>query len=63
MKLWIARNINGKLVLFEEKPYVVDGDWGTWRTYGNYMVIDKNMFPEVTFKNSPQKVELKLIEK
>lgn len=63
MKLWIARNINGKLVLFEEKPYVVDGDWGTWRTYGNYMVIDKKMFPEVTFENSPREVELKLIEK
>lgn len=63
MKLWIARNISGKLTLFEEEPYVVDGDWGTWRTYGSCMVIDKELFPEVTFENSPQKVELKLIKK
>lgn len=28
----------------------------------DYLKIDKNLFPEVTFVNSPQEVELKLVK-
>lgn len=61
MKLWIARDKNGLLTVYNEKPelhYVEywDGDYGT-----QVIDIPKEMFPEVTFENSPKEVELKLI--
>ena len=70
MKLWIARNKNGSLSLYACKPieiggdfYVHDGynriDYGTRYIAGWYIDgIDRNLFPEVTFENSPQEVEL-----
>ena len=63
MQLWIARDQNGDLFLYPIKPdrYVTENyvffngdDW--WN-------IDSDLFPEVTFENSPMEVELKLIEK
>jgi hypothetical protein len=65
MKLYIARNKNitrykkGKLCLYETKPYNV-GEF--WTSSGNYYVIDRDLFPEVTFENSPQQIEFKLVE-
>ena len=59
MKLWIARDEGGILCLFETKPFLnIKSDWDS---DDNYFVIDENQFPEVTFENSPQEVELKLI--
>ena len=61
MKLWIARDKDGSLFLYYEKPYkcrslfLCDVD--------NGMCLDRTQFPEVTFENSPQEVELKLVEK
>ena len=61
MKLWIARDQNGDLFLYPIKPdrYVTEcyvffngDDW--WN-------IDSDLFPEVTFENSPMEVELKLV--
>ena len=54
MKMWIARDENGKIYLFPMKPkkyqtaFIAD-DW--WH-------IDQDAFPEVTFENSPMEVEL-----
>ena len=28
----------------------------------DYLNIDKELFPEVTFENSPQKIEIKLVK-
>jgi hypothetical protein len=63
MKLWIARDYNGELYLYTKKPkFGSDADKGFF--YGDdWWEIDRNLFPEVTFENSPQEVELKLIEK
>lgn len=60
MKLWIARDIEGdKLHLFPGEPHFKL----FWWNYQNQKIeIDKNMFPEVTFENSPQQVELKLVK-
>ena len=66
MKLWIARDFDGLLNLYVNKPsldsndnmYYTDSDMED-----DYINIDKDLFPEVTFENSPQEVELKLIEK
>ena len=60
MKLYIARDKDTTLNLFYEKPtksgeyFIVKGS--------NYLSLNRNMFPEVTFENSPQKVEIKLIK-
>jgi hypothetical protein len=70
MKLWIARDETGQLWLFDKPPVLRDKNaenteysWfdmsedGLW----NYRINDGD-FQEVTFENSPQEVELKLIE-
>ena len=71
MKLWIARDIcNIHLKLFFEKPVEQEGSWVVKHIdnklnimyYGNNISIDNDLFPEVTFENSPQEVELKLVK-
>lgn len=65
MKLWVARDFDGVLNLYVTKPsldsidnmYYADSDMED-----DYLNIDKELFPEVTFENSPQEVELKLVE-
>lgn len=58
MKLWIARDYRG-LYLFEEKPHVAIGRFVSYK--GFITKINEDLFPDVTFENSPQQVELKLI--
>ena len=64
---YIARDKDGLLWLFGSKPvkHETDGIFlvnrnenGEWP---EEYELEKEMFPEVTFENSPQKVELKLI--
>ena len=67
MKLWIARNKSGTLILWHDKPVKIGEAW-----YGeSYIILDSiqwptfgevTPFPEVTFENSPQQVELTLIK-
>jgi hypothetical protein len=66
MKLWIARDLDGTLWSFEECPikkeklfYPTKDITGRF-TY--YRSIPADWFPEVTFENSPQEAELKLIK-
>lgn len=68
--MWIARDKDGELYLYNERPVREDSRYekGTFYSgyfYGEYPSIrlDKNEFLEVTWENSPQQVELKLIEK
>ena len=60
-KFWIARNKRGFLFLYNDKPFEYED--GNWVTDGNCYSIDDDLFPEITFENSPQEVELKLVEK
>lgn len=64
MKMWICRDEDGLLkLLFEQYPYkkvyekiIVwdnDSEWG-------HIELNRDLYPEVTFENSPQEVELKL---
>lgn len=60
-KLWIARDKNGELYLYNDEPFL--GNSGTlyFPSSGNitdYMEIDKNSHPEITFENSPQQIEI-----
>lgn len=59
MKLWIARNKDDILCLFKIKPFLNTNN--DWDSDDDYLVIDEDQFPEVTFENSPQQVELKYI--
>lgn len=67
MKLWIARDEDGDLNLFDVKPQKFKPDHYSmvWTVhaggYINQMNLDKSLFPSVTFETSPQQVEIKLI--
>ena len=67
MKMWIARTIGRDLQLFPEEPFYREecDMWYYWKewTPSSHMLsegslIDPSLFPEVTFENSPQEVEL-----
>ena len=61
MKLWIARDKSGDISLYCEKPKL--DEFGDFWGYAHFdMRLSNNSFPEVTFENSPQEVELKLVE-
>ena len=61
MKLWIARNIDNTLALFQSKPVLDDLNWNETLNE-DYMFIPEYLYPEVTFENSPQMVEIKLVK-
>lgn len=68
MKLWIARDENGKLTLFKDKPiqkisrWIGESYWYASKPRGS-ITLDSYMFLGVNFENSPQEVELKLVKK
>lgn len=59
MKAWVARDKNGGLYLYSGKPEKEDtcffeiGD-------SDSMALNNKLFPNVTFENSPQEVEIRL---
>ena len=59
MKLWIARDKDGLIYLYMKKPTLILHYFDTKYLIGE---IDETSFPEVTFENSPQQVEIKLIK-
>ena len=63
MKLWVARDKDGVICLYKDKPQL---DIYYWYDFscgkdGCIAELSKDSFPEVTFENSPKEVELKLI--
>ena len=60
MRLYIARDEEGSLYLYDHLPEKRNGYFMPSRGY-NSIVLDDRLFPKVTFNNSPQEVELKLI--
>lgn len=63
MELWIARDLDGSLYLYTEKPCLVSNSYFDTRSIdGEHMYLgDYSRCTEITFENSPQKVELKLL--
>lgn len=63
MKLWIARDSYG-LWLFRRKPtgYIFNGDKCFNKSLNTRYSIDSQLFPKVTFENSPQQVEIKIVK-
>lgn len=60
MKLWIARDSDNELYIYNGKP-TRKKEYFNSPSIGDYFRVDDNLFPEVTWENSPQKVELKLL--
>ena len=55
MKMWIARDLDGSLALYEREPkLIVEQIWSG----GCSVWIKPSEYPEVTFENSPMEVEL-----
>lgn len=62
MKLWIARDENNDLALYTVKPTLYYDNYYESAYNSEKIDLDENLFPEVTFENSPQMVELKLVK-
>lgn len=62
MKLWIARDKDGELYLYPNKPIKGDYRFTCGYVYDDYITLNSGDFPEVTFGNSPQEVEVKIIK-
>lgn len=61
MKMWIGRNEDGTLALFKTKPMCFYEEGGGHYWAGHALYLPRYEFPEVTFENSPQEVELKFL--
>ena len=68
MELWIARDKDGGLFLYNYEPCKnkISGRFtccikpnGTW---SEEYELNRHLLPEVTFENSPQQVEIKLVK-
>lgn len=60
MKLYIARDKDGSLYLWRNKP-IRQNNEGRFM-YGGYIgELIQDLYLEVTFENSPKEVELKLL--
>jgi len=62
MKLWVARDPSGTLLLHEGKPHKdKNGHW--FNRYGVYFVLGKRLFRDLKPDSEPIEVELKVVEK
>ena len=61
MKVWIVRDLSEELILYKEQPSY-NNKIKMWVGGGLPIGKLRCCFPEVTFENSPMKVELKLLE-
>jgi hypothetical protein len=65
MKLWVARDPDftekdgSKLNLFINKP-IFDNEFNEWCSEDSFS-IDERLFPEIIYENSPQEIEINLI--
>ena len=58
--VWIARDKNGTLAIFENKP-ILDYDNAWYCEYADeaFSTINNELFPEITFENSPKQLIIK----
>lgn len=63
MKIWIARDGSDNAIwCYDKKPIKSGCDFACANNSKIMFKLPKENFPEVTFENSPQQVELKLIK-
>lgn len=59
--VWIARDKDGRLTIFSEKPILKDNEYwvAPYIGVGEMNIIgDYYYYPQVTFENSPQRLEV-----
>lgn len=65
MKLWIARDSNGDVNLFQETPFLSESKKYFYSTLGKMKLKQTNnnrtFLKHITFENSPKEVEIKMI--
>ena len=63
MKLWIARDKDGMLFLYKDEPKLAYSNAHYFDVVNSEgYVLPIGLYPEVTFENSPQEAELKLVK-
>lgn len=65
LEFWIARDKNKNLKLYSEYPVKIDKLEVFLPDYHSFMgviEINKDLFPEIVWENSPKKVKIELIE-
>lgn len=61
--MWLARDANGGLYLYKERPIKVNNGWCTIRPFEFICGIDSNLFPEVKWSDEePRELVLKPIK-
>lgn len=61
MKFWVARDEEGALYLYDDVPEKLTKCF-IQQGYKEVMKLSDDLFPEITFENSPQEIELKLVK-
>ena len=66
--MWIARNKNGKLFLYKNKPhkyidFFLHRGGSLFYEKKKSIEIKCSLFPKVTFENSPKKIIIRPLEK
>lgn len=59
-EMWIARDRTGILRIYDNKPKV-DKRKQEIISIGGYYDININLFPQITFDNSPKKIKIELL--
>lgn len=60
--MWVARDEDGELFSHPNRPRRGDYRFTCGYVYDDYIRLNCDDFPEITWENSPKKVELKLVE-
>ena len=67
MELWIARDGDGSLCLFDDEPVLRGNDRIDYLYFESkdlmkgYIKLPRDYFPDLTFEKSPRKIELKIL--
>lgn len=66
LSVWIARDKDGEISIYKNKPWKRENEPyhnGEFDSDDYYINIDKELYPEITWENSPKEFELKAVEK
>lgn len=59
--MWIARDCDNSLYLYEEEPVASEGFYGNIQ-HTQLMELDEDLFPELSYEDGPKQVKLVLTE-
>ena len=65
LSVWIARDKDGEISIYKNKPWKRENEPyhnGEFDSDDYYINIDKELYPEITWENSPKEFKLKAVE-